>query len=114
MAKKETEQRKKSGDYRKEYNDILIKVAGMESRIKYRTINLCSQFPDVMVDRYIVDARKPDILEPLSHSLTSGEFGVKLGNGVFESNVNRLLEVMGYIEEHIASLHPHQQQNLFN
>ena len=49
MAKKETEQRKKSGDYRKEYEDVCLKQLGLENRIARRTLSLCLEYPDVMV-----------------------------------------------------------------
>ena len=101
MARKEENIRKRSKDYLEEYTEASLKVKAVEARIKERTLNLCKRYPDV-------DVR-------LSKDSTPAT--AKLYAEIIEDNpyyeVSVMLKVMRKIEEHIDSLHPHQQQKMF-
>ena len=99
MAKKEENIRKRANDYRKEYTDISEKKKSIKARIRERTLNLCKRYPDVVLDE--INGTK----------YTAGTMITLLPKNAF--NVNRMLEFMQIIEEHIDSLHPHQQQKMF-
>ena len=104
--------RKKSADYRKEYDDVIRKKTYTENKIKERLFELCDKYPDILVDRQVIDIRKPHVLEPMEFSATTLQFKEKVQGGM-PVDIDRLLQVMVWIEEHIASLHPHQQTKMF-
>jgi hypothetical protein len=102
--KKETEQRKRAKDYLVEYTGTLLKVAGIESRIKLRTLNLCMMFPDIMIP-----LTKEHGLKKGGYTTREFQEGIEIG---MTADVEDFLKVMKLIEDYVDSLHPHQQQDL--
>ena len=92
------ENRKTGKELRKEYRDILDKDQAIRNQIIRRAEGLIKIYPDV---KYM-------------HSLGLGrELSVSEIQKVCMIDVNTGLDIIEKIEAHIASLHPHQQGNLF-
>lgn len=101
--------RKTSKDYYKEHKDLLAKVKALEARIQKRTLELCVLYPEIPVDRDIVRIND----EPLPLSRTTLDFKKHIEkNGV--AKLDRFLEIMEWVEEHIHSLHPYKQSKMFD
>jgi len=83
--------RKAGWALRMEYQDLLDKTKAMRSRIIKRAEELIKQYPDVKYG-----------------NMTVGEY-----QKFFSVTPMIALRIIELIEEHIASLHPHQQQKLF-
>jgi len=83
--------RKSGKDLRKEYQDLLDKTRAMQKRLVKRAGELVEQYPDV---RY-------------------GNMTVGVYKKFFSMTPMIALRIIELVEEHIASLHPHQQQKLF-
>jgi len=110
MAKKQTEQRKKASDYRKEYEDIQIKQVAIENRIKKRAIELCKQHTDVK----LTGIQVTNYVKRKTARLTSGNFYEAIVEKGMGAEIEQYIQVIDDVEKHLASLHPHQQGNLFN
>ena len=91
--------RKTGKQLRKEYRDILDKTKAMQKRIVKRAKELIPQYPDVVYINNSFPDGKP---------VTVGEYK----NG-YRIDPMIALSIIEKIEAHIASLHPHQQQDLF-
>jgi len=102
MAKKEENIRKRSNDYRKDHVDAELKLKGIEARIIERTLNLCKAYPDVLID---------DL--PHKYYYAGDYLRLIPTTKYLKANTRKLLDIMRIIEEHIDSLHPHQQGELF-
>ena len=92
--------RKTGKQLRKEYRNLLDKTKAMQKRLIKRADELISQYPDVVY----INNNFPD-----GKPLTVGEYK----NG-YRIDPMIALTIIETIEAHIASQHPHQQQNLFN
>ena len=97
---KEENIRKRSNDYRKDHVDAELKLKGIEARIKERTIKLCEMYPELVIDT--INNRKYD-----------GNYFARIIKKPHRFPISRVLDIMRIIEEHIDSLHPHQQQKMF-
>ena len=83
--------RKSGKELRKEYQDLLDKTKAMQKRLVKRADEFIAKYPDVRYGNMTVGAYKK----------------------FFSITPMIALRIIELIEEHIASLHPHQQQKLF-
>ena len=82
--------RKSGKELRKDYQNLLDKTKAMQKRFYKRSDELIRQYPDV---RY-------------------GDMTVGLYQTHYKMTPTIALRIIELVEEHIASLHPHQQQDL--
>jgi len=102
--------RKNSTQLSKEYSDLNTKVLACGARIEARAQELVKQYPDLNIKK---DTTTDDIITTLDwfniidfHARTNGESHTKF-------TVKSFLKLIKFIEDHISSQHPHQQQHLF-
>ena len=92
--------RKSGEDLRKDYHSLLDKTKTMRARIIKRADELIAQYPNTLIQ----------MQEGSDISMTT----VREYQKQNKVSVNDALNIIQAVEEHIASLHPHQQQKLFN
>lgn len=101
--------RNTSIDYNKELKDAVTNVKVLEVHIQKRTLELCIQYPNIPVDRDVVRINDDSVLI----SRTTLDFKEHIEEGGV-AKIDRFLEIMGWIEEHIASVNPYKQSKMFD
>ena len=89
--------RKSGKEFRKDYNDLLLKKSVLENRIIDRAIGLCQYHPDVILGK-ITDAKYFRI------------YHFEQPQSLITENYLKVIEI---IEKHLASQHPYKQGDLF-
>ena len=97
--------RKTANDYRKEYTDKVLKLVGVEARIKARALELCNAHPEVMIPLTIKDKMKKG-----GYSVKKFAEGIEVG---MTADIETYLDVIQVIEEDNAKKHPHVQTTMF-
>lgn len=91
--------RKTFKDYKKEYDDILIKQRGIESRIKDRARRMSNNHPDVIVAYFSTD----DVKIPIDAATYYEEIHRKENNYSYLKDqfaANQYLSIIKAIEDH--------------
>lgn len=95
--------RKTANDWRKAHADAEAKLNRIENQITMRLLELCERHPDVPV------ARNADMERTIVKAKS-----IANPNYLTDQTIDIQIRYIEIIEEHLDSLHPHQQQKLFN
>ena len=88
--------RKTSKEYSKEHQDLTNKLKALETRIEKRTLDLCQQFPDVIIGE-----------------ITTAKDFKHWYDDINILDTNRCLKVMSKIEEYNEKQSGHIQTTIF-
>jgi hypothetical protein len=102
--------RKNATDLTIEYLDLNRKVLACGARIEARAQELVKQYPDLNIKK---DTTSDDMITTQQWFEIIDFHASTNGTGHADFTVNSFLTLIKFIEDHIAGLHPHQQQKLF-
>jgi len=89
-------------DYRKEYEDLYVKLGVMEKRIQLRLLTLCKQHPDAPVYRMSTNVQPGAVIR-------ASDIHPKF---VSRQTTDVLLDYIQAIEKYLEEQHPHKQKTI--